>query len=665
MTRLPRLDRAAALGLFAPFLTFVGLALALTTTMRVVLLVGFSEQLGAASEFPRLFLTGLRFDLLLICYAMAPAWLAACLLPLPQGRWIRPALHGYFVVMLGIMTFLEIAAWPSLREFGSRPEALFLEFLKYGHEVFAMITAGFLGEALFALAAIAGMAYLAHRQFQRVRTRPWPVWWLRLLLLPIGAAPIFLGARSSLGHRPANLSTASFSQNHFHNELALNSTYTLLYAVYRRTHENDPTLDYGTLPPERIFALTEAQRPTPPGGYLPLPDGRRSTLHEQTPAVTREGPPPNVVVILLESFGAEYVSRYSPGGLTPNFDRLAQEGITFDRMFATGTRTSRGIEATIAGFMPTPARAVLKLGLAQRNFYTAAEMFRRAGYSTHFVYGGEANFDEMKSFFVGNGVEQIWDQTVVQKPGHAVGVWGIHDEDLFLEGHSIFERQGDKPFFAVMLSTSNHTPFDYPRGKIEPNPDFPEDSPENAIKFADHALGKFFEKAKASPYFQNTLFLVVADHGTRVSGDQLIPIFKFHIPATIVGPPRLVQPRTIDTLASQVDLMPTLLGLTGRSWTHPMMGRDLLAPATEPFSREGRALLQYETHFGYWKGNDLLILRPNLPAAQFTVKTTSQTGRDRFQMEPKPTDPALAEEALAHSLLPSLLYRERLYQAKD
>ncbi len=658
-------DRAGARGLFAPFLTFLALALALLTGMRVVLLVGFSAKIGPASELPQLFLTGLRFDLLFICYAMAPAWLAACLLPFPGGRWIRPALRFYFVGMLGFMSFLELATWPSLREFGSRPEALFLEFLKYGREVVSMIASGFLLETCLAALGIAAMVWVAQRGLKAAQKHPWPRWWLRLVLLPVGAAPIFLGARSSLGHRPANLSTASFSQNHFHNELALNSTYTLLYAAYRRTHETETAQDYGTMPVDRIYELTKAQRPAPASGYLPLPDGRASTLHVQTPAVTREGRPPNVVVILLESFGAEYVSRYSPGGLTPNFDRLALEGITFDRMFATGTRTSRGIEATIAGFFPTPARAVLKLGLAQRNFYTAAEMFRREGYSTHFVYGGEANFDEMKAFFVGNGVENIWDQAVVQKPNHAVGVWGIHDEDLFLEGHEIFVRQTDQPFFAVMLSTSNHTPFDYPEGRIEPNPDFPAASPENAIKFADHALGRFFENAKASPYFQNTIFLVVADHGTRVSGDQLIPIFKFHIPATIVGPPHLVKPQVVTTLGSQVDLMPTVLGLTGRAWTHPMMGRDLLAPASEPFNRDGRALLQYETHFGYWKGKDMVILRPGMPAAQFEVETTPASGRDRFQMTMEEADPALVEEALAHSLLPSHLYRERLYQAKE
>jgi phosphoglycerol transferase MdoB-like AlkP superfamily enzyme len=307
---------------------------------------------------------------------------------------------------------------------------------------------------------------------------------------------------------------------------------------------------------------------------------------------------------------------------------------------------------------------VLKLGKAQHDFFTAADLFRRAGYSTHFVYGGEANFDEMKSFLVGNGVQHVWDQSVLQKPGHAVGVWGIHDEDLFLEADAIFRQQDDKPFFAVVLSTSNHSPYDHPQDKVTPDAAFAAASPENAIKFTDYALGRFFERAREAPYFKNTIFLVVADHGTRVSGDQLIPLYKFHVPALIYGPPELVPRRTIRALASQVDLMPTLLALTGRAWTHPMMGRNLLDPAAGDMSdpHQGRALLQYETHFGYWKNNDLVILRPGLAPAQFHVETTEQTGRERFQLNVEAADPILVEEALAHSLLPGHLYHERLYR---
>ncbi len=657
-------DDPGCFGWTAPFLVYAGLGLSLQTGMRIALLAAFHAKLGPMTELPALLVMGLRFDVLLMSYLLIPAWLVAGLAPAGWEGGVKAALRAYLLLLLGVMTFLECATWPALREFGSRPEALFLEYLNHGGQVAALVLSGFWLECLVAVVAIGGMLWLARGRLQWATGRAWPRWGVRLIMLPLGIALLLAGARSSFGHRPANLSTAAFSQNHFHNEFALNSTYTLLYALYRRSHETDTARDYGHLSTDRILALTRQETTVPANSYLPLSGGSQATLHRQEPLVARAGPPPNVVVVLLESLGAEYTDHVAGGGLTPNIERLAAEGIAFENLFSTGTRTARGIEAVVAGFFPTPARPVLKLGKAQRNFFTAADMFRREGYTTHFIYGGEANFDEMKSFFVGNGVQKVWDQRVLQKPGQAVGVWGIHDEDLFLEADAIFRQQGDRPFFAVMLSTSNHSPYDYPEGRIEPHPAFPDASPENAIKFTDHALGKFFERARTSPYYQNTIFVVVADHGTRVSGDQLIPLYKFHVPAMIIGPPDLVPRRTVSAVASQVDLMPTVLGLTGRAWTHPMMGRNLLDPAGGDLSdpHHGRALLQYETHFGYWKDREIVILRPDLAPAQFRVAMTREVGRDRFQLTPEPADPKLVEEALAHSLLPGHLYQERLYR---
>ncbi len=647
-----------------PFLTFIVLGLLLHHAMRVVLLAGFREQIGPASELPALFATALRFDLLLLSYILLPGWLLACLAPPRAERAAKRLLVVYLSAAFGVMTFLECATWPALREYGSRPEALFLEFLPHGREVAAMVLTGFLPELLIALAAIALAMWLAVARVRAAVRPAWPTWGRRLIVFPLGAGLLVAGARSSVGHRPANLSSAAFSENHFHNELALSSSYTLLYAAYRLKHEVGSERDYGDMPPTESLEIVKRASGIPAEDFSPSPDLPADTLHRAKPLHERAGRPPNVVVILLESFGAEFTGRLGGTGLTPNFDRLASRGLAFDRLFSTGTRTARGIEAVVSGFFPSSASSVLKLGLARREFFTVADMFRRSGYHTHFVYGGEANFDEMKSFFVGNGVEHVWDQPVLEKERHAVGVWGIHDEDLFMEAEAIFRAEGEQPFFGLVLSTSNHSPFDYPRGSIEPDPGFAEASHENAIKYTDYALGRFFARAEASPYFQNTLFLVVADHGTRVSGDQLIPVFKFHIPGFILGPPSLVPMQEIDCLASQVDLLPTLLALTGREWTHPMLGRNLLAlPEAERADvHRGRALLQYETHFGYWKEDEMVILRPGLPAAQFSVETATSAGRPDFRLRGHPPDPALVREALAHSVLPRQLYRERRYR---
>ncbi len=651
-------------GFCRPFVTYVALGLLLHHAMRVVLLVVFRDQIGPWSELPALFATGLRFDLLLLSYVLLPGWLLVCLAPPRAEVAAKRLLLVYFATAFIGMTFLECATWPALREYGSRPEALFLEFLPHGREVVGMVLTGFLPELLLTLVVASLAAWVAVVRLRAAVQPAWPSWRRRLVVFPLGAALLFAAARSSVGHRPANLSSAAFSENHFHNELALSSSYTLLYAAYRLKHEARTERDYGTMPLAESLEIVKQASRISPEDFLSASTPPEDTLHRARPLADRAGRPPNVVIILLESFGAEFTGRLGGTGLTPNFDRLASRGLAFDRLFSTGTRTARGIEAVMAGFFPSSARSVMKLGLAQREFFTVADLFRRSGYHTHFVYGGEANFDEMKSFFAGNGVEHIWDQPVLQKKQHAVGVWGIHDEDLFLEAEAIFRREGDHPFFGLVLSTSNHSPFDYPPGFIQPDPGFPEASHENAIKYTDYALGRFFERAEASPYFQNTLFLVVADHGTRVSGDQLIPVFKFHIPGFILGPPSLVPKQTIECLASQVDLMPTLLALTGREWTHPMLGRNLLAvsEAERADPHRGRALLQYETHFGYWKDDEMVILRPGLPAAQFFVETVHSAGRTDFRLRGHPLDPDLVREALAHSLLPRQLYRERRYR---
>ncbi len=645
-----------------PLLIFFGFGLTLLTSSRLLLVLVFAGQRGAAAELPGLFLTGLRFDVLTLSYLALPAWTLACLSPGAWERVIKAGLKAYFIGVLVLIGVLECAAWPSLREFGSRPESLFLEYLSHPHEVLGMVLQGFTGALVAGLAAAGLILWTARRALGASFAGSWPRGYRRVLAFPLGAALLVVGARSSLQHRPANRSSAAFSQNHFHNEAALNSTYTLLYAAYARRHEAKAGKHYGSLPFTRALELVQHTSRLSTGDFAHAP--AQPTWHRQATLTPEPAHRPNVVILLLESVGAEYTGRLGGTRLTPNLDRLAEQGICFDRLFSTGTRTSRGLEAVVCGFFPTPARSVLKLGLAQRDFFSAPTLFRSAGYSTHFIYGGAANFDEMKAFFRANGVEQVWDQEALQRPEHAVGVWGIHDEDLFAEADGIFRRQNDQPFFAIVLSTSNHSPFDYPHQRIEQDPAFPVASPENAIKYTDYALGRFFARARSAGYFANTLFLIVADHGTRVSGDALVPVHKFHIPGILLGPPDLVRPESIQTLASQVDLMPTLLSLTGRTWEHPMMGQNLLAltPAERANPHSGRALLQYEAHFGYWKNKDMVILRPELPPLQFGVGQNGPSHAAAFKLTPEPVDPALTEEALAHSLLPSLLYQQRLYR---
>lgn len=631
-------------GPLAPLLGFAFAALVFFSLSRVGLLLWYLRRLRAVPGFWRLVPVGVQLDVMTLGPALfLPA--ALVLLWPARGRRLLGALLGaYFAVVAGTMVLIEAATPPFLVEYDSRPNRVFVDYLAYPREVGPTVLADHTLAVVLALVLVAvaatAAAWLAVRLVAAGGS--WP-WGKRLAALPLVGSLLFLGARSSLGHRPANISAAAFSGNHLANELALNSTYAVAYAVYSRRHEQNAERLYGRLPSDE--ALTRVRRQTGlPAAAFPRSD--IPLLHRQAALVPRARPL-NLVVVLEESLGARFVGSLGGPPLTPNLDRLSAGGLFLTNLYATGTRTVRGLEAVVAGFPPTPSTSVVKLGLAQSDFFTVAELLRRHGYATEFLYGGAGNFDNMRGFFLNNGVERFLDESAFMHPTFR-GTWGVADEDLFREAHERFLQHGDDPFFAVLLTTSNHSPYEYPAGRVEP---FAGDArtPESAIRYADWALGEFFHLAEPAPYFARTLFVIVADHDARVFGADLVPIDHFHIPGLILGPD--VPRRRDDRVASQIDLLPTALGLLGLDLEHPMPGRNLLAV---PEETPGRALMQYDLVHAYRVGDDVIVQQPALPPQQFRW--------DGAALRPRALDPELARDALAHVQTPLELYRSRRYR---
>lgn len=465
----------------------------------------------------------------------------------------------------------------------------------------------------------------------------------RLLVTPLVALLVFGGARSSLGHRPANASSVAFSTDQLVNSLLLSSSYTLLDAVYRMKDEADASKIYGKMDVSRMLAVVRANSAGDAGVFA---NDTIPTLRHFSPGTTRETPL-NLVIVLEESLGAEFVGRMGGLPLTPNLDALSQEGLFFDRLYATGTRSVRGIEAVTTGFFPTPARSVVKLGKSQSNFFSLASFLKTKGYKTRFVYGGEANFDNMKRFFLGNGFDEVIEEKDFENYTFK-GSWGVCDEDLFTKTHETLEAEGKTPSFTLVFSSSNHSPFEFPDNTIEQYEE-QKATVNNAVKYADYAIGRFFDMAKKSTYWDRTLFLVVADHNSRVYGNALVPIERFRIPALIIGPG--VKSGVYDTLASQADLPPTLLSLLGVDGETPMIGRDLLHM---PEGVVGRAVMQFYENQAYMEGNRVVVLQPGKVHRQFRYdgKVLTEEG----------ADPALVEKALAHAQWASWSYSNRLYR---
>lgn len=629
--------------MYTQILNFVLCSALLLTASRIALMVWQRDRVVSVNGVGPILLGGLRIDALLIALAVAPLLLVA---PWLAGSDDAADVSGaWLVAAWALICLLELSSPLFIVEYDARPNRLYVDYLKHPQEVFGMIWKGYKFTAIAVVLSLGGFIVLGYEAFGEEST---PGFRVPGVLLQIGvllgsAALAFLAIRGTLRHRPINPSTVAFCGDPLMNTLALNSLYNVLYAVYSMKNERSPADAYGKMPPQEILdtVRTSARMNLAAAVHPRIP-----TLHCHVPTVAAHGGtrPRNVVLIVQESLGAKYTGHLGGLDLTPNLDALSRQAWTFTRAYATGTRSVRGLEALVAGFPPSLSDAVLRLPDAQSRFFTLAHLLRGRGYRSRFIYGGEAHFDNMKSFFLGNGFDDLHDRKTFRNPAF-VGTWGVSDEDMFTRLHELLDGPSDVPTLTLAFSVTNHSPWEYPSGRITPQGE--PASVDNTVRYADWALGQFFERAQKCDYWKDTIFLVAADHEARVGGQQRIPLRYFHIPALILG--GAVQPRQDDRIVSQIDLPVTLLSLLGIETEHPMIGHDLTAP-----DAGGRAMMQYGENFGYLKGRDLLVLEPQRPPTQWRYEAPEH-------YDAVAVDEALRREALAHALWPDLAYRSRAY----
>jgi len=632
-----------------PAFTFFGLLLVLALS-RVAHMVWLQDRVAAVDGIGPVLLGGLRMDVLVLSMLMIPAVLAVLVAGGRGllGRMVLFVVGVYCTVWIGVFVFLELATPGFIIEFDRRPDRLFIEYLQHPQEVGAMLWKANRGELLLGVGCTALAVVGTWKGLRRLRQAPRPTGFLRRLALAAVLLPaLFLGARSSLQHRPANASSVAFCSDPLMNDLALSSGYSVLYAVYSLKNEADSTAAYGKIA-SRDVVIALVRREMRTVATEDFVDPQYPTLHRQHATRARTSPL-NLVVILEESLGAQFSARLGGRGLTPRLDGLAEQGWWFEQLYATGTRSVRGIEAVVSGFPPTPARSVVKLGKSQRDFFTLGSLLAGHGYHTQFMYGGESHFDDMRRFFTGNGFQEVIDRENFEDPLF-VGSWGVSDDDMFNRLHEeLSEAPAGSPLFSFAFSVSNHSPWDFPDLHCDTPPTFGrEPNADNAVRYADAALGAFFDKARGAEYWSRTVFLVVADHDARVFGAELVPVTHFHIPALILGAD--VAPRMDPRVASQLDLPTTLLGLLGLDTVHPMIGRDMTQLASDD---PGRAIMQYGDAQAYMAGDSVVIFRPGQEPACRTYSDHEPHDAGPF--------PELLQCGLAHALLTSSLYREQLY----
>jgi phosphoglycerol transferase MdoB-like AlkP superfamily enzyme len=637
-----------------PFLKIFLLALAVLTVARTCHVVIFFQHVESFGQIVHIFLQGLRIDIMLISTLFILPVIIFTVMHTLFGSNIRKTkkiLTFWSVITVVSMVFFELITPWYMSEYGARPERKFFEYLDNPREVMMMLW-GMYGFLIFGIAIITSISAVAmHRMTTGfiVTASRWSTGKL-ILALPLVVLLMMISIRSSLDHRPLNPSTVAFTDNTVANALPLNSLYSVLYAIYRMKDESSASEIYGNLSKSIIENRVYQEK------IKHNPYSLQATNNSKSTTAAR-----NLVIILEESLGARFVSKLGGAALTPNLDELALEGWWFTNLYATGTRSVRGIEAVVTGFLPTPARSIVKLPNSQSGFFTLASHLRPFGYYSRFYYGGNAQFDNMKGFFLGNGFHEVIEQSDFVESSF-LGSWGASDQDVFNRIHEDLKKSGTKPLLSVVLTTSNHTPFDFPTN-VNAKFEVPLKSRENAIRYADAALGDFIAKAKKAPYWKNTIFLIIADHDQRVadfvnpdnaekaSGRKIyFPTEGFHIPGLILGDS--IQPLQTNNIISQIDLPPTLLALLGVNAPQPMLGTDL-TQIDQHYS--GRAIMQYNNLMAYLDGDSMAVLRPGM------APLTGHYQDNQFiPMSSKKLDD-LGEIALAHALWANISYQEGSY----
>jgi len=397
-----------------------------------------------------------------------------------------------------------------------------------------------------------------------------------------------------------SINEAGFSNERVVGEIAKNGQFSFASAAI--TRHLDYTAFYKTLPRAEAFARARRLLAEPGTEFIDSAEGLQRRIFGSL-----DRPRLNVVLLLEESFGSEFWgvlgSHYR--GLTPEMDRLANESLLFTNIYASGNRTVRGLEGVLASFPPLPGDSIVVRHLSH-NVETIARVLKRDGYDTLFCYGGRGLFDGMRSFALENGYDRFIERKHFDAPTFTTG-WGVCDEDLY--ARSIKEcgalAATGRPFFTTILSVSNHKPYTYPCGRIPENPD--ERKRNNAVKYSDYALGRFFAAARKESFYTNTIFVVVADHGARVYGSQNIPIHSYEIPLLVTGPAVVKTPQRISRLGCSLDVAPTILGLLGRPYESLFFGKDLLKPSEYP----DRVLINHNRDIGFFRNDRLVTMGLN------------------------------------------------------
>lgn len=576
-------------------------ALAINLMTRIALTLREAHQVDWDWSLAWSFLWGTAYDLASSLWWLAPLAVLTALIPSDwfARKLVRTLAHIGIFVVLALLFFGAVAEGLFWDEFGVRFNFIAVDYLVYTTEVLGNIRESYSMEAVFG-----GIAVAATGIYIGLRLTGIISLWLNNATMAAGrrwrmavtwcAVALVLGLGLSERDIPA-------FPNSYNRELAKNGLWSLFAAFRSNQLEFDQF--YKTIPLEKAFARV---------GHRLLHEGAGQAtpkVNDLLRQVTNPGPELrlNVIQITVESLSANFLSRYgNANGITPSLDKLADRSLVFDRFYATGTRTDRGMEALTLSVPPTPGRSLVKRP-ENSGLFTLGSVFRSKGYNTAFIYGGFGYFDNMNAFFGGNGYRVVDRNGVGKEDITFANAWGACDEDLYRWALREADRDyaEGKPFFHFVMTTSNHRPYTFPEGRI----DLPSKASgrNGAVKYSDFAIGEFFRQAADKPWFKNTIFVVVGDHCASSAGKTALPIENYHVPLLVYSPGGQLASGVVTKATSQIDYGPTLLGLLQWSYPSRFFGRDVLSDEAD---EDGPLFIGTYQKLGMYRRGALAILQP-------------------------------------------------------
>lgn len=504
--------------------------------------------------------------------------------------FITLVIYVFAIVMNGVS---EYFFW---NEFGIRYNFIAVDYLIYTNEVIGNIMESYPVVPLF---SVVGVVVIALTLFIFVKTKPTikdiPSLKQKVAYLLVYSVIAILAVVAL--PKLNNLSAS----NIFAKEIQSNGVYKFYYAF---THSE---LDYEQFYPsidEKVAEETLLQS-------LQAGSIERKIVSQQAEKHY------NVVLISVESLSAEYLTMYgNDDNRTPFLDELAKKSMFFTNLYATGNRTVRGLEALTLCLPPTPGESVVKRK-DNKDKFTTGSVFRSKGYDVKFLYGGDSYFDNMKDFFGGNGYDIVDRSSFSPEEVTFANIWGVCDEDMANKAIAVMNEQSKtgKPFFNHWMTVSNHRPFTYPEGKIDIPPT--EKRRAGGVKYTDYALKRFFEMAAKQKWYKNTLFVVVADHCASSAGSTELPLDGYRIPCFIYAD--FIPAQKIDTLVSQIDVMPTVMGLLNFSYMSKFIGQDVLTADYQP-----RAYIATYQDLGYLTPERLTVISPVKKVRQYDLRLEAE-----------------------------------------